>query len=149
MKKENIGNIVMMALVVTNIALWIIFAPANDGSRAHFTRQLVAEVIASTAVVFLSCALFLSTRLRSLETYFGGLDQMYQSHKRAGMVAIFLLFAHLFTVPLNASQKKPGTPPGNHCLSGTPDTGAVDHRATHPRDWSFHSLCLRQVAAQS
>ena len=112
MNKKNIGNIVMMALVVTNIASWVIFAPANDGSRAHFTRQLVAEVIASTAVLLLACNLLLSTRIRLLEPYFGGLDQMYQSHKRAGMLAIFLLFAHLFTVPLNASQRKPGSPLG-------------------------------------
>jgi len=111
MQKKNIGNMAIAVLVLINIALWLIFAPANDG-RANFSRQLIAEVIGSTAVVLIACALFLSTRLRFLERYFGGLDQMYQSHKRAAMLAIFLLFAHFFTVPLNASHVKPGTPMG-------------------------------------
>jgi len=109
MEKKNIGNIDMVALVILNIALWLIFASAKDGSRANFSRQLIAEAIGSTAIALLACALFLSTRLRFLEPYFGGLDQMYQTHKQAAMLAIFLLFVHFFTVPLNASQLKPGT----------------------------------------
>jgi predicted ferric reductase len=111
MQKKNIGNMAIAVLVLINIALWLIFGPANDG-RANFSRQLIAEVIGSTAVVLIACALFLSTRFRFLEPYFGGLDQMYQSHKRAAMLAIFLLFVHFFTVPLNASHVKPGTPLG-------------------------------------
>jgi predicted ferric reductase len=95
-----------------NIVLWVVFRPVNDGTRAHFTRQMIGEVIGSTAVVLIACAMFLSTRFRFLEPYFGGLDQMYQSHKRAGMMGIFLLLVHVFTVPLNASQIKPGTPLG-------------------------------------
>ncbi|MBV8834637.1 MAG: hypothetical protein JO108_36015 [Acidobacteriaceae bacterium] len=51
-------------------------------------------------------------RLRFREPYFGGLDQMYQSHKKAAMLAIFLLIFHFFAAPLNASQLKPGTPLG-------------------------------------
>jgi len=112
MKKKNVGNLLIVALVVINLVLWTIFGPVNDGSRAHFSRQLIGEVIGSTVVVLIACALFLSTRFRFLEPYFGGLDQMYQSHKRAAMTAIFLLLIHIFTVPLNASQVKPGTPLG-------------------------------------
>jgi predicted ferric reductase len=112
MQKKNAGNILIAALAVTNIVLWIMFGPANDGSRPNFTRQLIAEVIGSTAVVLLACALFLATRLRSLEPYFGGLDHMYQSHKQVAMLAVFLLIVHFFSVPLNASQVKPGTPLG-------------------------------------
>ena len=104
MQKKNIGKIVIVALVIINIGLWLLFAPADDGSRANFTRQLIAEVIGSTAVILIACALFLSTRLRLLEPYFGGLDQMYQSHKQAAMLAIFLLFVHFFSVPLNAAR---------------------------------------------
>jgi predicted ferric reductase len=73
---------------------------------------MIGEVIGSTAVLLIACAMFLSTRFRFLEPYFGGLDQMYQSHKRAAMTGIFLLLVHIFTVPLNASQIKPGTPLG-------------------------------------
>ena len=98
--------------MVLNVLLWVIFGPHNDGNRPNFNRQVIAEIIASTAVVLLACALFLSTRLRSLEPYFGGLDQMYQSHKKAAMLAIFLLIFHFFAAPLNASQMKPGTPLG-------------------------------------
>ncbi|MBV8672797.1 MAG: hypothetical protein JOZ33_05135, partial [Acidobacteriaceae bacterium] len=96
MQKKNAGNIVLVGLVLLNVLLWVIFGPHNDGSRPNFNRQLIAEIIASTAVVLLACALFLSTRLRSLEAYFGGLDQMYQTHKKAAMLAIFLLIFHFF-----------------------------------------------------
>ena len=65
-----------MAMVVLNVLLWVIFGPHNDGNRPNFNRQLIAEIIASTAVVLLACALFLSTRLCSLERCFGGLDQV-------------------------------------------------------------------------
>lgn len=112
MRKKNVGNLLIVTLVVMNVVLWVFCGPVNDGSRAHFTRQLIGEVIASTAVVLIACAMFLSTRFRFLEPHFGGLDQMYQSHKRAAMMGIFLLLAHVFTVPLNASQIKPGTPLG-------------------------------------
>lgn len=112
MQKKYIGNIVIAALVILNIALWFIFGPANTGSRTNFTRQLAGEIIGSTAVVLIACALFLSTRQRALEPYFGGLDRMYQSHKQVAMLAIFLLFGHFFVLPLNASQVKPGTPLG-------------------------------------
>lgn len=112
MQKKNLGNLIIAALVVMNIVLWVVFRPVNDGTRAHFTRQMIGEVIGSTAVLLIACAMFLSTRFRFLEPYFGGLDQMYQSHKRAAMMGILLLLVHIFTVPLNASQIKPGTPLG-------------------------------------
>ena len=112
MQRKYTGNIVIAALAIVNIALWLILGPVNDGSRANFTRQVAGEIIGSTAVVLIACALFLSTRLFFLQPYFGGLDQMYQSHKRAAMLAIFLLFGHFFALPLNANQVKPGTPLG-------------------------------------
>ena len=44
MQKEKLGNIVLVALVVLNILLWLIFGPHNDGSRPNFNRQLIAEI---------------------------------------------------------------------------------------------------------
>lgn len=112
MHTKHIGSCAIALLAVGNVVLWSVFLPVDDGSREHFVRQLMGEIVGSTVVVLLACALLLSTRWRALEPYFGGLDRMYQAHKNVAMSAFLLLFAHLFLVPLNPTRVKPGTPLG-------------------------------------
>ncbi|MBL8045871.1 MAG: hypothetical protein JNL09_04980, partial [Anaerolineales bacterium] len=47
--------------------------------------QRVGEFFATTALVLFSCAIVLSTRAQFLEPFFGGLDQMYMTHKRTAL----------------------------------------------------------------
>ena len=66
-------------------------------------RQLPAEIISSTAMVLMAVALFISTRPRYLESFFGGLDKMYQSHKKAALASLLLIVAHFLVMPLGGS----------------------------------------------
>lgn len=85
-------------LPVVNVVAWLLFVPADDG-RSDYVRQVVGEMIASTAVILFATALLLSTRARFLERGFGGLDKMYRSHREASTVGFLILCLHVVTVP--------------------------------------------------
>ncbi len=99
MMKRNIGNITIVLFVVLTIILWIAFPPL-PGKANNYTRAYVGETIGSLMIVLMSCSLFLSTRPKWAEPYFGGLDRMYITHRRTSTTAFFLLFAHLLIVPI-------------------------------------------------
>jgi len=102
MKQKNIGNLFIIALVILNIAVWIVFPPINDG-RAHFLRQYAGEIIGANNIILMACSLFLSTRPKWAEKYFGGLDKMYQTHRHTGTAAFLLIFVHVLTVPITTT----------------------------------------------
>jgi predicted ferric reductase len=101
--KRNLGNYVIIALMMINIVIWLIFPPVNDG-RPNFMRQYVGEVIGSTNIILMACALFLSTRPKWAEPFFGGLDRMYISHRRTATAAFLLIFVHVLTVPITTTN---------------------------------------------
>ena len=98
--KKKLGNYSIIALVILNIIVWLIFPPVNDG-RPNFMRQYVGEVIGSVNIVLMACSLFLSTRPKWAEPYFGGLDKMYVTHRRTSTTAFLLIFVHVLTVPIS------------------------------------------------
>lgn len=104
MRKKWIGNIAIIVLALANIALWVVFTPADDGTGAGYGRQLFSEILSSTAMVLMASALFLSTRPRYLESFFGGLDKMYHAHKNAAMAALLLVVAHFLIMPLGGDD---------------------------------------------
>ncbi|MBV5347303.1 hypothetical protein JZU46_03685, partial [bacterium] len=79
--KQKLGNITVIALVLLTILVWLIFPPINNGSE-NFTRAYVGEILGSLLIVLMSCSLFLSTRPKWVEPFFGGLDKMYITHRR-------------------------------------------------------------------
>jgi predicted ferric reductase len=100
--KRNIGNLAIIALVILNIIVWLVFPPVNDG-RPNFLRQYAGEIIGSNNIILMACSLFLSTRPKWAEKYFGGLDKMYMTHRRTGTAAFLLIFAHVLTVPITTT----------------------------------------------
>lgn len=100
--KRYIGNFVILLAVVLTVLVWLIFPPENDG-RANFQRQYAGEIIGSINIVLMSFALFLSTRPKWAEPYFGGLDKMYITHRQVATAAFLLIFAHVITVPISLS----------------------------------------------
>ncbi len=96
--KRNTGNFVIIALVLLNLLVWLVFPPVDDG-RENFARQYAAEIIGSNNIILMACSLFLSTRPKWAEKYFGGLDKMYVTHRHTGTAAFLLIFAHVLTVP--------------------------------------------------
>jgi len=100
--KRNLGNITIITLVILNIVVWFVFPPLNDG-RENFARQYAGEIIGANNIILMACSLFLSTRPKWAEKYFGGLDKMYLTHRHTGTAAFLLIFAHVLTVPITTT----------------------------------------------
>lgn len=106
--KRNTGNLVIIAFVVLTVIVWFVVPPHNDGSDAFFVRRYAGEILGSIVIVLMSFALFLSTRPKWAEPYFGGLDKMYITHRRVATTAFLLLFVHLLTVPISINDMRIG-----------------------------------------
>jgi predicted ferric reductase len=100
--KRHIGNLVIFISVVLTIVVWFVFPPVNDG-RPQFARQYAGEIIGSINIVLMAFALFLSTRPKWAEPYFGGLDKMYITHRQLATAALLMIFVHVLTVPISLS----------------------------------------------
>jgi len=100
--KRNMGNLFIIAFVFLTVIVWFIFPPVNDG-RANFARQYAGEVIGSVNIVLMASSLFLSTRPKWAEKYFGGLDKMYVTHRYTSTAAFLLIFVHVLTVPITVT----------------------------------------------
>ncbi|MGZ9235802.1 MAG: ferric reductase-like transmembrane domain-containing protein [Anaerolineales bacterium] len=97
-----VGNLAIVALVILNIIVWLVFPPVYDGDP-NFLRRYAGEVIGSNNIVLMACSLFLSTRPKWAEKYFGGLDKMYMTHRHTGTAAFLLIFVHVLTVPISTT----------------------------------------------
>jgi predicted ferric reductase len=60
-----------------------------------------AKAASLTATVLMCWCIVLSTRLRIIEIYFGGLDKVYQVHKRLGKGAFYIILAHPLFLAMN------------------------------------------------
>lgn len=107
MKRNNIGKFVFIALVIVTILVWIIFPPEHEGVE-NYARYLVGMTIGSTMIVLMSFSLFLSTRPRWAEPFFGGLDKMYMTHRQTSTSAFLLMFTHIVIVPIHILDFKLG-----------------------------------------
>jgi predicted ferric reductase len=105
--KRNIGNLVIILSVILTVVVWFVFPPHHDGSNT-FVRRYAGEILGSIVIVLLSFSLFLSTRPKWAEPYFGGLDKMYVTHRRTSTSAFLLLFVHLLTVPISITDLRIG-----------------------------------------
>lgn len=100
---SRLGNYAIAALAGLNIVLWLIGLPANDG-RPDFIRQIIAEMLSSTGMILMGCAIVLSLRLPVLEPFFGGLDRMYKSHKTAALTGLGLVILHFVLIPITGKS---------------------------------------------
>ena len=105
--KQKLGNYAIITLVILNIIVWFVFPPVNDG-RENFARAYAGEMLGSTVIILMACSLFLSTRPKWAEPFFGGLDKMYMTHRRTSTSAFLLLFVHLLTVPITTVNLRIG-----------------------------------------
>ena len=107
MKKKNIGNLTLIILVVLTILIWLIFPPVREGAE-HYERAYAGEVLGSLVIVLMSFSLFISTRPKWAEPFFGGLDKMYMTHRHTSTSAFLLMFVHLLTVPITLVNLRVG-----------------------------------------
>ena len=103
MQKRQIGNVVTIGLVVLNVLLWFVARPTAS-NVPETNAQFYGELIGSTAMVLMAVAIFLSTKPRFLEPFFGGVDKMYGTHKQAALLAFLLLIGHRLVIPLAKSS---------------------------------------------
>ncbi len=101
--KRNFGNILFVVLVLATILVWVIFPPQSDGVE-HYARYHISMTIGSLLIVLMSFSLFISTRPRWAEPFFGGLDKMYMTHRHTSTAAFLLMFVHFLTVPLRLTN---------------------------------------------
>ena len=97
--KHKLGNFIIIAFLVLTVVVWLVFPPKNPGNE-NITRAYVGEILGSILIVLMSCSLFLSTRPKWAEPFFGGLDKMYITHRRTSTSAFLLMFVHVLTVPI-------------------------------------------------
>jgi predicted ferric reductase len=117
MRKHQLGNAVIVLLVIVNVVLYLVFPPPNTGDPRYWNR-MIGEIFSSSAMVLMSVGLVLANKPRLFEEAFGGLDKMYKSHKTAGLTALFFLAMHFFTIPLQADPYSPGRLLGKFALLG-------------------------------
>jgi predicted ferric reductase len=98
--KRNLGNIVFIILVLATVVVWAVFPPEREGTE-NYERYQVGMTMGSIMIVLMSFSLFLSTRPRWAEPYFGGLDKMYQTHRHTSTSAFLLMFVHILIVPIH------------------------------------------------
>lgn len=94
---RRLGELIVWGSGLVPVGLWLVVGPeAPIGQRGVGTWPVLAvgQVAGLVGMALLSVSFVLSARLRGLEDYFGGLDGMYRTHHRVGLVAFGLLLAH-------------------------------------------------------
>ena len=99
MRKQNLGNLGIAALIVINLLLWLVFTPPQSAQYPQYGLQILGETLSSSALILFACALLLSNKPRVLEVYFGGLDKMYVTHKTIAILAVILITFHEMLIP--------------------------------------------------
>lgn len=94
-KKINFGWIFVCILASMPVFLWLL-APANPPRFKDFETALanLGQVFGLVGAVLLSLNFLLSTRLKLLEKYFKGLNDVYVKHELFGKIAFALLLFH-------------------------------------------------------
>lgn len=92
------------------IAMLALFAGLHLGLApdTHEPRTTGATMLGGMAFLLMTISILLSTRMKTAENLFGGLDRMYQVHKYCGVIAGLLVLAHFFGVP---KELPPGADP--------------------------------------
>jgi predicted ferric reductase len=89
------GPAVLAAIVLVPVILWLTAAPLED--RFVDTRTTLislAVVCALAGVTSFAMNLVLGARLKLIDSFFGGLDRMYRTHRINGRVAFLLILTH-------------------------------------------------------
>jgi predicted ferric reductase len=85
--------------VFITIVIWL-------GSKWYFKdwfddpNKYIAKAASLSATILMCWCILLSTRNYLLENFFGGLDKVYQIHKRIGRLGFFLIILHPVFVAL-------------------------------------------------
>ena len=87
--RKNIGILLIILCCIGAIVLWL---PSAQGSGISF--RSFSQIAALIGIILLSINFILSTRLKFLEGFFGGLNQVYIIHHLVGITALLFLLVH-------------------------------------------------------
>ncbi len=91
--KTHVKIMPVLWIVGVTMLLWL-------GSKWYYRDGFAnpykypAKAASLTATVLMCVSIVLSTRIRAVEDYFGGMDKVYQVHKRLGRLSFFLILLH-------------------------------------------------------
>lgn len=102
-KYSGITAITILSLVP--ICLWLFSFP--KGTKINFDFIYVGQVFGLVGAVLLSINFILSSRLKFLEIYFGGLNKIYIIHHITGALAFSLLSFHPVLIGLSYLKYSP------------------------------------------
>ncbi len=115
MRKHHIGNIVVIVFALLYPLLWL--TTLNGINPSDYSPELLAEILAGTAMILMAMGIFLSLRPRWFEGLFGGLDKMYMTHRRLATTAFGFLIIH-FLINVDLPPDQPGTIMGTLAFIG-------------------------------
>jgi len=87
--------VILIALVSVFVVAWLWLVLEHRGHRqAFYAIKVVGSTFGVIGYVLFSLALFLASRMKVLENWIGGLDQIYRLHHRLGLWGFYFLLAH-------------------------------------------------------
>lgn len=94
------GCAALAAFGLVTVVSWWASQPTTELSAAGALSQLLGGL----ALVGFGCLMILATRIRLLDSLFGGLDKAYVAHKWLAIVSVGLALAHVITLPRHQPQ---------------------------------------------
>lgn len=107
--KKKLGPWLFWGAALTVIPLWMISFPEST-IRNNLKPFLVygSQAAALTGFALFALTFVLSTRMKWLEDYFGGLDKIYHVHHTMGKAALLLLLVHPVMLSFRFIPEDPG-----------------------------------------
>jgi predicted ferric reductase len=92
---RHLGPLTIVALVVADIALWLVLWPSGERTSAY-----IGQLAGAVSILLLSAALVLISSLPWVEEWFDGIDRAAIWHRRMAITGLFLLIVH---IPISSS----------------------------------------------
>jgi predicted ferric reductase len=118
------GSIIATLLIVF---AGLLAVPAVSHTNAGTTFSLMAS---SMAFVAMGIAQFMATRPPFIERLFGGLDRIYQFHRKIGIAVLCLILVHYFIAP---------------DFQGLSVTSGLNQLAKTAGEWAFYAFVFLLV----
>ncbi len=87
------GIVFLTLLIVINALMWLFSSPIFEQP----IESTAAQIIGSTILLGFTLVFFLSTRNRFITWLFGGLENVYTTHRVTAMVSLLIIFLHAQT----------------------------------------------------
>ncbi|WP_299781713.1 ferric reductase-like transmembrane domain-containing protein [uncultured Formosa sp.] len=101
MKTKNRYVIFIVLAIIIPTSLWLLTFP-NTTIKHDASPFFVygSQLLAIIGFSLFAISFVLTTRIKVIETYFGGLDKLYQKHSTIGKIAFFMILAHPIVLSL-------------------------------------------------